>query len=87
MLYVPLDLEKGLTIDAGIDSIAFVSANAIKYLERIKQQAPANICKNDGPPIFQDQVAIGQLEKSLATTTLELEILETISCFWRPYFS
>ena len=35
MLYVPLDFENGLTIDALVDSGAYVSAIAQKELDRI----------------------------------------------------
>ena len=45
MLYVPLDFENGLTIDALVDSEAYVSAIAQKQLDRIKQQDPSNILK------------------------------------------
>ena len=43
MLYVPLDFENGLTIDAIVDSGAYVSAIGQKELDRIKQQSPSNI--------------------------------------------
>ena len=36
MLYVPLDFENSLTIDALVDSGAYVSAIAQKELDRIK---------------------------------------------------
>ena len=39
MLYFPLDFENGLTIDALVDSGAYVSAIAQEELDRIKQQA------------------------------------------------
>ena len=52
MLYVPLDFENGLTIDALVDSGAYVSANAQKELDRIEQQAPSIILKIDDPPNF-----------------------------------
>ena len=74
MLYVPLDFENGLTIDALVDSGAYVSAIAQKELDRIKQQSPSNILKIDDPPSFQIQVANGQLEKPTATTTLKFDI-------------
>ena len=64
MLYVPLDFEDNLTVDALADSRAFVSAIAQKDLETIKQKAPDNIVKIDDPPNFQIQVANG-LEKPL----------------------
>ena len=74
MLYVPLAFENGLTIDALVDSGAYVSAIAQKELDRIQQLAPSNILKTDGPPNFQIQVANGQLEKPTATATLKLDI-------------
>ena len=52
MLYVPLDFENGLTIDALLDSGAYVSAKAQKELDRIKQQAASNILKIDDSPNF-----------------------------------
>ena len=52
MLYVPLDFENGLTLDALVDSGAYVSAIAQKELDRIKHQAPSNILKIDDPPNF-----------------------------------
>ena len=74
MLYVPLDFENNLTVDALVDSGAFVSANAQDDLEAIKQKAPNNILKIDDPPKFEIQVANGQLEKPLSTATLKFEI-------------
>ena len=74
MLYVPLDFEIGLTIDALVDSGAFVSAIAQKEMDRIKQQAPSNILKIDEPPNFQIQVAKGQLGKPIATATFKFDI-------------
>ena len=74
MLYVPLDFQNGLTIDALADSGAYVSALVQKELDRIKQQAPSNILKIDDPPNFQFQLANGQLEKPIATATLKFEI-------------
>ena len=73
-LYVPLDFENGLTIDALVDSGAYVSAIAQKELDRIQQQAPSNILKIDDPPNFQIQVANGQLQKPTATATLKFDI-------------
>ena len=78
MLYVPLYFENGLTIDALVDSGAYVSAIAQKELDRIEQQAPSNILKSDDPPIFQIQVANGQLEKPTAIATLKFDIGEHI---------
>ena len=74
MLYVLLDFENGLTIQALVDSRAYVSVIAQKELDIIKQQAPANIFKNDDPPNFQIQVAKRQLEKPTATATLKSDI-------------
>ena len=71
MLYVPLDFENNLTVDALVDSGAFVSAITQDDLETIKQKAPNNILKIDDPPNFQIQVANSQLEKSLSTATLK----------------
>ena len=74
MLYVPMDFENGLAINAFVDSGAYVSAIAQKKLGSIEQQAPSNILKIDQPPNFQIQVANGQLEKSKATATQNLDI-------------
>ena len=74
MLYVPLDFENNHTVDALVDSGAFVSAIAQDDLETIKQKASNNIIKIDDPPNFQIQVANGQLEKPLSTATLKFEI-------------
>ena len=73
-LYVPLDFENNLTVDALVDSSAFVSAIAQDDLQTIKQKAPKNILKMDDPRNFQKQVANGQLEKPLSTATLNFEI-------------
>ena len=78
MFYVPLDFKNGLTIDALVDSGAYVSAIAQKELDRIKQPAPSNILKIDEPPSFQIQVANGQLEKPIATATLKFDIADHI---------
>ena len=74
MLYVPLDFENNLKVDALVDSRAFVSAIAQDDLETIKQKAPNNLHKIDDPPKFQIQVANGQLEKPLSTAALKFEI-------------
>ena len=78
MLYVPLDFENGLTIDALVDSGAYVSAIAQNELDRIKKQSPSNILKIDHPPNFQIQVANGQLEKPTTTATLKFDIEDHI---------
>ena len=74
MLYVPPDFENNLTIDALVDSGAFVSAIAQDDLDTIKQKAPKIILKIDDPLNFQIQVANGHLEKPLATAILKFEI-------------
>ena len=74
MLYAPVDFENSLTIDALVDSGAYVSAIAQTDLDRIKQQAPSTILNIDDPPNFQIQVANGQLEKPAATATLKFDI-------------
>ena len=74
MLYVCLDFENGLTIDALNDCGAYLSAMAQSQLDRIKQQAPAKIFKIVSPPNFQIQVANGQLEKPIATATPKFDI-------------
>ena len=73
-MYVPLDFENSLTMDALVDPGAYVSAIAQKELDRIKQEAPSHILKNDELPNFQIQVANGQLEKPIATATLKFDI-------------
>ena len=74
MLYVPPDFKNGLTINALVDSRAYVSATGQTELDRIKQQAPANVFKSDDPPNLQIQVANGQLEKPISTATLKFDI-------------
>ena len=74
MLYVPLDFENNLTVDALVDSRAFASAIAQDDLDTIEQKAPNNILKIDDPTTFQIQVANGHLEKPLSTATLKFEI-------------
>ena len=62
MLYVPLEFKNNITVDALVDSGAFVSSIAQNDLDTIKEKAPNNILKIDCPPSFQIQVANGQLE-------------------------
>ena len=52
-LYVPLDFENNLTVDALVDSRAFVSAIAQDDLETIKQKAPITFSKSTTLPIFE----------------------------------
>ena len=74
MLYVPLVFENNLTVDALVDSGAFVSATAQDDLDTIKQEVPNNFPKNDDFLNFQIQVANGQLEEPLSTATKKFEI-------------
>ena len=74
VLYVTLDFENYLTVDALVDSGAFVSAITQDDLDTIKQKAPDNVLKIDDPPNFQIQVANGQLEKPLSTAAIKFEI-------------
>ena len=53
MLYVSVDFENSLTIDALVVSGAYVSAIAQTELDRIKQQATANFFKINEPPKFR----------------------------------
>ena len=71
---MPLDFGNILTVDALVDSGAFVTAIAQNDLDTIKEKASNNILKIDDPPNFQIQVANGRLEKPLSTTTLTIEI-------------
>ena len=74
MLYVPLEFENNLTVDAPVDLGAFVSAIGQDDLDTIKQKAPNKILKLDDPPNSQIQVANGQLEKPLSSAALNFEI-------------
>ena len=73
-LHVPLDFEENLTVDALVDSRTCLSSSAQNESETIKQRASSIIPKIDNPPNFRIQVANGQLENFLATTTLKFEI-------------
>ena len=74
MVYVPLDFDNGLTIDALVDLGVFVSAIDQKELDRIKQQAPFKILKNNDPLNFHIQVANGWLKNPTATATFKFDI-------------
>ena len=74
MLYVPLDFDHNLTVDALVDSEAFFSAIAYNDLDTIKEKAPNIVLKIDDPPNFQIQVANGQLANPLATATPNFKI-------------
>ena len=73
-LYVPLDFHNNLTIDALVDSGAYVSAIAQDELDTIRQKAPNNIFTINHPPNVQTEVADGQLDKPFETTTLNFDI-------------
>ena len=73
-LYVPLDFENNLTVDALVDLGAFVSAIAQNDLDTVKEKASNIILKIDDSPNFQIKVANGQLEKPMATATPKFEI-------------
>ena len=73
MLYVPLNFENNRTVEALVDSGAFVSAIAQDDWQTKKQKAPNNILKVDDPTNFQIQVANGQLEKPVSIATLKFE--------------
>ena len=70
---MPLDCDNILTIDALVDSRAYVGAIAQDELDTIKQKAPNNIFKIDDLPNSQIQVANGQSEEPLTTTTLKFD--------------
>ena len=74
MLYVPLDFKNGQTIDAPVDSGAYVNVIAQIEADKINQQATAKTLKVDDHPIFQTQLGNGQLEKPLATATVNFTI-------------
>ena len=65
-----------ISVNALVDSGIYVNAFAQNDQDTIKQKVPNIILKINDPPIFQTEVANGQLEKPLATSTLKLEIVE-----------
>ena len=73
-LYVPLNFDNCLTIEAFVDLGAYVIAVPQNKLDRIKQQAPASSFEHDDSPNFQIQLANGQSEKSFETIALKLNI-------------
>ena len=70
LLYVPLDFETNVTVNALVDSGAYVSAIAQNNWDTLKLN---KFVKIDNPPKFQIPIAIGQLEKPLGTATLKFE--------------
>ena len=58
MLYVRLDFENNLTVDALVDSGAFVSAIAQEDLDTRKGKAQSTILRIDDSPNFRIQVAM-----------------------------
>ena len=75
MLYVPLDFENNLTVDALVDSRAFVSAIAQDDLETIKQNAPNNILKIDDPRLDL-KMGIRPQQQPIPTSQIAQEVLE-----------
>ena len=71
---MPLNFNNGISIDALVDSNAYVSAVAQNKFDGMKQQALGSIIETNDPPIFQSQVANGCSEKPIATVTLEFDI-------------
>ena len=73
MLYVPLDFEIQLKVDALLDIRAYVSEIFQGDLDTMKQKVAHNSLKVDDLHNFQIQVANGQSEKPLERATLEFE--------------
>ena len=72
MLYVPLDFENNLTVDALVDSGAFVSAIAQDGLDTLKNKKPRIMFSESTTlPIFKYKK---QLQKPLSTATLKFAI-------------
>ena len=79
MLYVPpLDLDKNLIVDSLVNSGASVSASAQNDLDTIKHKTLNFFLKIDNTPNYQIQVANGQLDQPLATTTPKFEFRDNI---------
>ena len=57
ILHVPLYFKDCLTVDALVDSGAYVRTVDQKEVDRFKQDAPAIIFQIDNPPKFHIQVA------------------------------
>ena len=72
-LYVLLDFENKIAMEALVDSRTYVSAIAQKEFDTIQQGAPSNILKTDHLPNFQLQLANGQLEEPLSTAAFKVE--------------
>ena len=81
MLYVPLDFENNLTVDALVDSGAIVSAITQNDLNTMKQTAPNIILKIHDPLKFHIQVANGQLKNHQQQPHLnfKLEIIPSLN--------
>ena len=73
MLYVALDFKNDLTVDALVDSRAYVSAKAEKEVDINKQQAPSKTLKIEDPSTSLIHVGNGQLEKPKVTATLKFD--------------
>ena len=71
MLYMPLEIENNLTVDALVDSGVVVSAIAQNDLDIIEQKAPDKILKIDDPPNFQIQVAKWPVRKTYSNSHVQ----------------
>ena len=72
-LYVPMDFENNLTVDALVDSRNYVSAIDQEELDTKKRENPNNVLKINDPPIFHTHTANVQLEKPLITAIFKSE--------------
>ena len=73
MLYVPMVFESGLTIDALVDSRAYVSEIAQTELDRTSKKLPPTSSKTTTLPISKSK-SHGQLEKPITTTISKFDI-------------
>ena len=63
ILYVPLDFDNNLTVNAFVDSGVYVSRIAQIDLDTAKQKAPFITLKTADPQNFQIQVADGRKKR------------------------
>ena len=77
-----LDFKNGLIIDALVDSRAYVIAIGQNWMDRIKQQALANIFKFDELRNFQFSKSSSKwpVRKTVSNS-------HTQTWYWRPYFA
>ena len=78
LLCDPLNFENGLTIDALVESRAYVGGIAQNAVDIIEQQSCSNIFKIDDLLDFQTQLLRGYLDKPLATVTLKFDNRDNI---------